>query len=78
MLQESDFTKLTTWSKQSLQYGDILLGSTVGNRKNHVMIFIDSETVLHQLKTSCYASLTHWYNRIDSVWRYSGELHANK
>lgn len=73
-LSENNFNKVVGWNLTNMQYGDILLTSTVGNRKNHVMIFTGNNTVLHQLKQSSYHKLSQWYNRIDTVWRYNGEL----
>lgn len=71
---KNNFYKVSGWNLTNLQYGDILIASTVGNRKNHIMVHTGNNTLLHQLKQSSYVKLTQWYSRIDTVWRYSKEL----
>jgi len=67
------FTQLINWNANMLQYGDILLSTTIGITKNHVMLYIDKDTILHQFRVSEYASMRNWYNRIASVWRHESK-----
>jgi len=72
-LEFNGFKQQVNWNANTLKYGDILLSTTIGITKNHVMLYIDSETILHQFKVSEYASMRNWYNRIATVWRHESK-----